>query len=190
MGKRKGFSIPFTSLKDGSHSFKFEVADSFFDAFPFSEIKKGKVKIAVEMQKQFNILTLDLKMKGEVELVCDRCGNDYLQPVKGERKLVAHLNADHFEDEDDLISLPESMHELGLSQYFYEYISLLIPSKRICGGNPEDASQCDPEMIAKLEKLNPDSHRDENNPGKKNARKEKEATDPRWDSLKNIKFDN
>ncbi len=183
MGKLKGFKIPFTSLKDGSHNFEFEVTDSFFEAFPYSEIKKGNVQVDVELVKHFHIMTLDIKMKGEVEVNCDRCGNDYFQPIEGDRKLVAHLNADHFEDEDDLISLPESVHELDLSQYLYEYISLLIPSKRVCGGNPEGSNQCDQEMIAKLEKLKPES-----NQGK--SKKTKKSSDPRWDSLKNIKFDN
>jgi uncharacterized metal-binding protein YceD (DUF177 family) len=185
MGKLKGFKIPFTSLKDGSHKYKFEVTDSFFEVFPFSEIKKGNVQVNVTLVRHFHILTLDVVMEGEVEMNCDRCGNDYMQPVEGERKLVVHLNADHFEDEDDLISLPESVHELDLSQYLYEYISLLVPSKRVCGGDPEGTDQCDPEMIKKLEKLNPDKNRKGSD-----ADKNKKPIDPRWDSLKNIKFDN
>ena len=186
MAKQKGFKIPFTSLKDGSHKFKFEVTDSFFEGFPYSEIKKGSVQVNVTLTKHFHIMTLDIIMKGEVEMNCDRCGNDYMQPVEGEKKLVAHLNADHFEDEDDLISLPESVHELDLSQYLYEYISLLVPSKRVCGGNPEGSDQCDPEMIKQLEKLIPNKTGTESN----EKSETKKPVDPRWDSLKNIKFDN
>jgi uncharacterized metal-binding protein YceD (DUF177 family) len=180
MGGMKAFSIPFSSLKDGSHDFTFNVTDSFFEAFPFSEIKKGDVKIDVTMVKSFHIMTLNIKMKGEVEQVCDRCGNDYRQPVEGERVLVVHLNADSFEDEDDLISLPESVHALDLSQYLYEYISLLVPSRRVCGGNPEGSNECDPEVIKKLEELRAGSDSEE----------QQKDTDPRWDSLKNLKFDN
>ncbi|MDQ3109259.1 MAG: DUF177 domain-containing protein [Bacteroidota bacterium] len=183
----KAFSIPFSSLKDGSHDFTFQVTDSFFEVFPFSEIKKGTVKVDVSMVKSFHIMTLNIKMKGEVELVCDRCTNDYRQPVEGERILVVHLNADSFEDEDDLISLPESVHALDLSQYLYEYISLLAPSRRVCGGNPvrqdsfgEGSNECDPEVIKKLEELRAGSDPEE----------EQKNTDPRWDSLKNLKFDN
>lgn len=169
MGGMKAFSIPFSSLKDGSHEFAFNVTDSFFEAFPFSEIKKGNVKIDVTMVKSFHIMTLNIKMKGEVEQVCDRCGNDYRQPIEGERILVVHLNADSFEDEDDLISLPESVHALDLSQYLYEYISLLVPSRRVCGGNPEGSNECDPEVIKKLEELRAGSDSDE----------EQKSTDPR-----------
>lgn len=180
MGKLKGFKIPFTSLKDDSHNFRFEVTDSFFEAFPYSEVKKGKVEVNVDLVKHFNIMTLDIHMDGEVEVNCDRCGNDYFQHIEGDRKLVVHINADSFEDEDDLISLPESVHELDLSQYLYEYITLLIPSKRVCGGNPEGSNQCDPEVIEKLEQLKTGSDVGES----------EKPVDPRWDSLKNIKFDN
>jgi uncharacterized protein len=180
MGGLKDFKIPFTSLKDGSHDFKFEVTDSFFDAFPYSEIKKGNVHVDVTLVKHFHMLTVDIKMKGEVEQVCDRCGNDYTQPVEGERRLVVHLDSDKFEDEDDLISLPESVHALDLSQYLYEYITLLLPSRKVCGGNPEGSNQCDPEMIQKLEELRAGSDSEE----------EEKPIDPRWDSLRNLKFDN
>ena len=185
MGGLKEFKIPFTSLKDGSHEYKFEINDSFFEAFPYSEIHKGNIHIDVTLVKNFQIMTLKIHMNGEVEQVCDRCGNDYQQPLEGERTLVVHLNADSFEDEDDLISLPESVHALDLSQYLYEYISLLVPSRRVCGGNPEGSNQCDPEMIAKLEKLKPDNYRDASD-----SEEEEKPIDPRWDSLKNLKFDN
>ncbi|CAN5370416.1 DUF177 domain-containing protein [soil metagenome] len=180
MGGMKAFSIPFSSLKDGSHDFNFLVTDSFFEALPFSEIKKGNVKVDVTMVKSFHIMTLTIKMKGAVELTCDRCGNEYMQPIEGERILVVHLNAEKFEDEDDLISLTDSVHALDLSQYLYEYISLLPPTKRVCGGNPEGSNQCDQEVIKKLEELRAGSDSEE----------EKKDTDPRWDSLKNLKFDN
>ncbi len=181
MGGMKAFSIPFSSLKDGSHDFKFQVNDAFFEVFPFSEIKKGNVQVDVNMVKSFHIMTLNIKMKGEVEQVCDRCVSDYRQPVEGDRIMVVHLNADSFEDEDDLISLPESVHALDLSQYLYEYISLLVPSRRVCGGNPEGSNECDPEVIKKLEELRAGSDSDE---------EQNKNSDPRWDSLKNLKFDN
>ncbi len=180
MGGMKAFSIPFSSLNDGSHDFSFLVTNKFFEALPFSEIKKGTVQVNVSLVKSFHIMTLTIKMKGEVELICDRCGNDYSQPIEGDKVLVVHLNADSFEDEDDLITLPESVHSLDLSQYLYEYISLLAPSRRVCGGKPEGSNQCDPEMIKKLEELRAGSDSEEEN----------KESDPRWDLLKNLKFDN
>ncbi len=184
MSGLKEFSIPFTGLSDGSHEYRFVVTNTFFEAFPYSEIKKGNVQVDVTLVRHSLMLTLDIRIKGEVELTCDRCTSEYMQPVEGQYRLVVNLNAERFEDEDDLISLPESAHELDLAKYLYEYITLLVPSRRVCGGNPDAPDGCDPETISTLEKLKP---------GKVTKKKEKEEepeeTDPRWDSLKNIKFD-
>lgn len=59
-GGMKDFSIPFTSLKDGRHDFKFRVTSSFFEVFPNSEIEKGNIHIDVELIKNSHMLTLNL----------------------------------------------------------------------------------------------------------------------------------
>lgn len=185
MGSLKEFVIPFIGLKDGSHEFGFEVNDSFFEAFPYSEIHKGKIRVKTEMVKRPHMLTFDVRMEGESELPCDRCGNSYRQDINGEWQLVVKLNADSFNDEDDLISLPAGAHEFDLSQYIYEYIVLLLPSRRVCGEIPDPSrGNCDPEILKQLEKLDPGHEEEEE------EEEPKSESDPRWDSLKNIKFDN
>ncbi|HEU4717408.1 MAG TPA: DUF177 domain-containing protein, partial [Bacteroidia bacterium] len=169
-------------LKEGNHEYRMEVNDAFFESLPFSEIRQGQVDVKVDVAKHSRMMTLSISMEGFVFLPCDRCSADYRQPVSGERKMVVNLEADQFDDEDDLLSLPASVHELDLSQYLYEYISLLVPSRRVCGETPDPSKGCDPEIIAALEKLKP---------GKEiKSKKKKKEVDPRWDNLKKIKFKN
>lgn len=183
MGGMKDFIIPFIGLKDGSHEFGFEVNDTFFEAFPHSETQKGKIRVKAVMIKHSHMLTFDLTLNGEVELPCDRCGNTYRQDLQGEWQLVVKLNADSFNDEDDLISLPAGAHEFDLSQYLYEYITLLVPSRRVCGEIPNpERGDCDPDVIEQLNKLSPAQEEEEE--------EKPSESDPRWDSLRNIKFDN
>jgi len=179
MGGMKDFSIPFTSLKDGRHDFKFRVTSSFFEVFPNSEIEKGNIHIDVELIKNSHMLTLNLFFKGEANQLCDRCGNDYLQPLVGNKQLIVQLNSDKFEDEDDLISLPESAHALNLSQYLYEYIILFLPARKVCLGRTGESNHCDVKMIEKLNQLKSGSDSEEL----------EKPNDPRWDFLKNLKFD-
>jgi uncharacterized metal-binding protein YceD (DUF177 family) len=171
----KDLVIPFAGMKEGKYSFSVELNDTFFDALEFSEIKKGKIKVAIEMERRPMLLNFDIKIEGTVERECDRCGNMYDQPVHDNRNVVVNLNADHFEDEDDLISLPANYNDFDLTQYIYEYISLAVPAKQVC---PESVG-CDPEIIRKLNQLQP---------GEKT--KKKKESDPRWDALKNFKSDN
>lgn len=183
MSALKEFVIPFIGLKDGSHEFGLEVTDTFFEAFPGSELEKGSVKVRAEMLKRPQMLTFDVFLDGDVSLPCDRCGNNYRQPVNGSFQLIVNLNGETFNDEDDLISLPPGAHEFDLSQYVYEYLTLLLPSRKVCGETPDPSrGDCDPVILEKLKELEPGHSEEETG--------EDENSDPRWDGLKNIKFDN
>lgn len=171
----KDLVIPFSGMKEGNYSFSAELDDTFFESLEFSEIKKGNIKVAIEMERRQHLLNLDITINGSVELECDRCGNNYAQDIHDQRNVVVNLNADHFEDEDDLISLPQSQNDFDLSPYIYQYIVLAIPAKRVC---PENVG-CDPDVISKLNQLQPgDTDTNET------------ESDPRWDALKNFKSDN
>lgn len=174
MARMKELVIPFSGMKEGEYSFSFELNESFFESLEFSEIKKGKVKVNIELERRPNLLNLEITLDGMVELECDRCGNTYEQPIADHRFVVVNLNADQFEDEDDLISLPANYNELDLTQYLYEYIVLAVPQKRVC---PESIG-CDPEVLKKLDQLYP---------GEQTGNT---STDPRWDALKNFKDNN
>lgn len=173
MAKLKDLVIPFSGMNEGKYNFTMELDNTFFESLEFSTIKKGEVKVQVEMDRRQLMLTLDIAIDGHVEMECDRCGNMYRQLIETDRTMVVNLNADHFEDVDDLINLPASYNELDLTQYVYEYISLAVPAKLICPEVPG----CDPEVIGKLEKLKPGDN-------------ENTSSDPRWDALKNLKDNN
>lgn len=175
MAKLKDLVIPFSGMNEGTYSFDMELHDTFFESLEFSEIKKGEISVRVEMVRTQHMLNLDISINGDVEMECDRCGNMYMQPVETERTMIVNLNADHFEDEDDLISLPATYNELDLTQYIYEYISLAIPAKLVCPEVPG----CDPDVIRKLKELEPGENESDNT-----------STDPRWDALKNLKDNN
>lgn len=171
----KDLVIPFSGMKEGDYSFSAELNNTFFEALEFSEIKKGNIKVAIEMECRQHLLNLEITIDGTVELECDRCGNNYSQEIEDQRNVVVNLNADHFEDEDDLISLPQSQNNIDLSPYIYQYIVLAIPAKRVC---PDNVG-CDPEVIQKLNQLNAGENKNNDN-----------STDPRWDALKNLKDNN
>jgi uncharacterized metal-binding protein YceD (DUF177 family) len=175
MGKMKELVIPFSGMKEGKYDFSYSLNDKFFEALEFSEIKKGNVKVDIVMERRATLLNLEIKLDGTVELECDRCGNTYDQPITDHRYIVVNLNADNFEDEDDLISLPSNYNELDLTQYIYEYIALAVPQKRVC---PETTG-CDPEVLKKLDQLFPGEQKNEST-----------ADDPRWDVLKKLKDNN
>lgn len=168
----KDLVIPFSGMKEGDYSFSVELDNTFFESLEFSEIQTGNIKVAIEMERRQHLLNLDIAISGNVELECDRCGNTYSQEIEDQRNVVVNLNSDHFEDEDDLISLPQSQSDFDLTPYIYQYIVLAVPAKRVC---PENVG-CDPDVIQKLNQLKPGEQKDDD-----------QSTDPRWDALKNLK---
>ena len=67
------YTIPFSGLKEGEHLFDFIADDRFFAGFEESEITKGSVAVQVKLEKRSTYLRLSFALKGEVELICDRC---------------------------------------------------------------------------------------------------------------------
>jgi uncharacterized metal-binding protein YceD (DUF177 family) len=167
------FVIPFSGLKPGRYEYSFEVDDTFFEHFEQSEFTSGKLLVKVELQRQTTMLAFAFDIEGTVNLLCDRCGDPYDQPVKGSRRMVAHLGGAEPENLDDIIILSAHEHVLDVSQYVYEFITLLMPARRV---HPD--GECDPEVIRKLNELRSGDDGEGKVP-----------SDPRWAALKGLAFE-
>ena len=170
MKKLKEFLISFSGLKEGKHTFSLKAKDAFFDCFDYSEIKHGSVDVEVFLHKHSTFLELDISTKGKVEVMCDRCTDNFSQDIEGERQVLVKYGEEFLDDGDDLIILPPSENDLDLSGLVYESIVLSIPSRRI---HPEE--ECNMETLEALEDIRVEETTEE------------EATDPRWDGLKDLK---
>lgn len=167
MGVLKDYEIPYTGLKLGKHNFRFEIGNKFFEAFEYSEVEKGELVAAVELEKQSTMLVLNFHISGTVNTICDRCTEPIDVPVSAEERLIVKFGDEPFEDTDEIIVLPPSEHKVKLGQFLFEFIELNMPQKRI-----HEEGKCNREMIAAL-----NEHRVEDG----------DVTDPRWEALKALK---
>jgi len=169
------FSIPIGGLKEGHHTFEFEINKTFFDLFEESEIKEGELSAVVEIERRPSHIDLEVKISGKVRVCCDRCLEMFDHPVECENKLLVNFGSEKDESDPEIITLPYDEYELDLKQYFYEYIYLALPIQRI---HPDDAkgdSTCEPSMLRKLKEF---------------LVEEEVKSDPRWDELKKLINDN
>ena len=147
------YIIPFSSYSNGLHKFEYELVDAFFKLFPESEIQKADVLVKVEMIRQERQLEFSFTLDGWVLQPCDRCLEEYEQPITGEFKLYGKFGHGNNEDEFDVVWLPEDVCHIDLSQYLYEYVMLSLPMRKvhpdIAGGRPG----CDPGMLDLLKNL-------------------------------------
>lgn len=166
------YVIPLKGLSDGDHAYDFKISDKFFEKFENSEIKKGKLNAEVILSKHAAVISVTFNITGTVELICDRCLDNFDYPLKSSNKLYIKFGTEPTENLDDVIFLPDIKQQLFIAQYIYEFINLNISLKRTHPDDKDGNSLCNSEMLKKLNELNIDKT---NN------------IDPRWEKLKNIK---
>ncbi len=177
MPTRKEYVIQFVGLGVGLHEFKFEVGDTFFKDFEYSEIKRGNIIIDLKLLKQSQMMVLEFEISGTVKAECDLCTGEFDLPINGTQKLIVKVGgSDTGNEDDDIITIAANEHELDLAQYIYEYITISLPSKRVHPLDKKGKSTCDKEVLKKLEDFIIEEE------------KEEKKIDPRWDDLKNIKL--
>lgn len=171
------YLIPFIGLKLGKHQFGFKISKKFFDVFNFDEFESCDVVVDVVLEKKNNMLEINFKHNGTVNVPCDLTGEYFDLPIKGKLKLVVQFGEEYNNDNDELLVLPHGEHQIDLSQYIYEMIVLSVPHKRIHPGVKDGTLQT--EALNKLKELQV----------KELKREKKEEIDPRWDKLKNLLTD-
>lgn len=166
----KQFVIQFGGLKADQHHFDFEIDDTFFEHFEYSEIKEGTIHVHLELLKEEKVLAFTFSFDGKVTLPCDRCFEPVDLKINGTEHLVVKFGDGYYEENDELQIIPEGVTQFDISPFLYEYIHLLLPVRRV---HPEDEngnSLCNPEVIKMLEQSSSATE-----------------PDPRWEALNKLK---
>jgi len=170
----KQFSIPFTGLKLGKHQFEFDIDKRFFDAFEYSLVKDGNLKVKLELDKQETMLLLNFQIEGTLQLNCDTCLAEFAQPITVKERQIVKFAEEELESDDlEIMTLSKKESEIDVSSLIYEYITIAVPYVNKC----EQAGQsCDQEMLSTLSKL-----------ASSDTEEEEKNDDPRWAALKKLK---
>lgn len=172
MGYLKKYRINFRDLEIGTHNFTFEIEDRFFANFEKSEIQEGKLESKVELTKEERLITLDIVIEGEVNIMCDRCLEYLMYPIHYKGIIYIKPEEEVQENNDEVIKITPDQSFVNLAQYFYESIHLALPLKRTHPDDENGNSTCNKEMLELI---------------KQHQKGENEETiDPRWEKLKHI----
>ncbi len=169
------FTIPIGGIKNGHHEFEFKIGKPFFDQFEESEIKAGELTAIAEVLRSSSHLDLDIRISGIVRVCCDRCLEVFDHPVDCVNRLLVKFGRESDDSDPEIITVTDEDNELDLRQYFYEFIHLALPIRRIHPDNADGVSTCDPVMLQKL---------------KEHLVEDDKGGDPRWDELKKLMNDN
>jgi uncharacterized metal-binding protein YceD (DUF177 family) len=163
MSGRRIYDIPHIGLKPGDHSFQFEITDQFFTEYDQQDFSNCNAVINVTLEKNTGFMQLKFDIGGTLDVICDRCGNTVPLQLWDEFKILVKIVDDaekmNEEEEDpDIFYIDRSESYIHLSDWFYEFINLSIPSTRICADKPSGESGCNQEVLAKLKGMQPEEH--------------------------------
>lgn len=173
VNRLKEYTIQFVGLEPGNHQYEFEVNDTFFEQFEFSQIQHGQINVTVDLEKMERMMIFNIGIEGEALVTCDRCTEEFNFPISDTQRLIVKLGAEYMEESEDVVVIPETEYKFDLSPYIYEFIHLALPARLLHPDDEDGNSICDPEMLRLLEKLTPTE----------------DTFDPRWEALKNLNTD-
>lgn len=170
------YKIDLKAMQGGAEMRSLVANDEFFAEVQGPEIQHGNVSLDLTVSEVAGAFKVTFSFDGEVEVICDRCLEPMVQPVSGEAELRVKLG-ETYEDDGDIIQVPEEDGVLDISWQVYEQIALQIPIRHVHADG-----ECKAEMQEVLS---------EHEAGRSETRSEgkevKETpTDPRWDALKKL----
>ncbi|MFQ5448128.1 MAG: DUF177 domain-containing protein [Saprospiraceae bacterium] len=165
------FTIPVSGLRDGLHEFDFSIGDEFFKCFEESPITHGQIEVRLRFDKQPDMYELAFDIKGTIVTPCDRCLEDFDHPIDDLQHLLVKFDEEEWEDADVVYIAPGTP-SVNVAKYIYEFINLAIPMVKT---HEKAGERCNPEMLKFL---------------KRQDAGEKPRSNPAWDALRDINFEN
>ncbi len=168
----KEFTIPFMGLKDGKHEFSFQIDNTFFKHFEFTDFNDASLDGKLVLNKKPTFLELHFDVLGSVDLVCDVSTESFEHDVKTEFDLIVKFGTPSENNSDEILVIPDGSYQINVAQNFYEIVVLSLPLKRVHPGIEDGTLKS--EILTKLKELEPKENKLD---GKK---------DPRWNKLKDL----
>lgn len=172
------FGVNIVGLSNSLHHFEFECGEAFFSKFENSLIPEGSFKVNVALDKHETFIEAEFNITGVARLVCDRSLESFNQPIKANHKLVFKYGDKDEELSDEIVIIHRETATLELEQFFFEFIALAIPLKRLHPKFKEDENDDDDAEVKLVYSTKSSAEEDE-------ITKEDEI-DPRWNILKNL----
>lgn len=176
MGRLGTYKVDLKGLKEASATYDWVVGNDFFALVEGEDVQKGNVNVQLTVTKEADLFNLDFELNGSAVVSCDRCLDDLTLSIETTGDLKIKLG-DDFDDDGEILIVPEEDGTVNVAWYIYEFIVLSLPLKKV-----HSPGKCNREMMSKLnEHLIDEVADDADESGVTSG-----ETDPRWNDLKKI----
>ena len=180
MKKLRDYEIGIAKLSNKKHLYEFELDDSFFDLFEREIILGGNLKAHVELDKTESMLTFNMAIKGDVQLVCDRSLDEFDYPIDVQATFRVKYGEENAELDDDLWQITPNTQSINVAQHLYDYIGLEVPMKKLHPRYVEETDEEDNDQDILIYSSRKTTE------GEDGEDDDDDEVDPRWDALRNL----
>ncbi len=160
MSGKRSFEIAFVGLKPGIHEYVYDITDKFFADYDKQDFTNCIANIKLQLEKNSSFMLLHFEVGGNLDLICDRCGNTLPIQLWEDFKIAVKLvdNPDemnNLEEDPDVYYIGKMDSHLNVSEWIYEFINLSIPMQRMCSEEDMGGKYCNKEVLQKLKEMKP-----------------------------------
>jgi uncharacterized protein len=150
MDSLREFSIPLRSLSNGLHAFRWKLDERFFRNFEGSPLDNGNFEIEAVLDKEDDLSTVQLKIKGSYHSNCDRCLAEIDIPVNKEHQFYIKTGVG-VSDDPDLVLISPDATELRMADVLYDYVCLSLPLTQVTDCEKMKVRPCNMEVLKRIQ---------------------------------------
>ncbi len=166
------YEIDIFKLRNGQHTYNFDVNDAFFEAFENSPVKKGNGRVEVILEKEERMIQVDMHLSLTIPLECDKTLKPFDYQVEENKEIMYKYGESEEELDEDLYMITRNTQRIDLTHLIYEYVCMAIPMRKIHPDHLDESEE--DELIYRSE-----GSGDQEDDGD-------DSVDPRWSKLKDL----
>lgn len=182
----RAYNIDVIKLKEGKHSFTFEVKDEFFKFYEAEDWVNGaNITVNVLINKTVSVMEADFHFTGTVRLICDRSLEEFDHPIEFTEKVIYKYGPIEQEISEDVFMITRDTSSINVAQLIYEFMLLAIPAKKIHPDYLEEMDEDDFDEEGSIVYLSDEEELEADET--ESSEDQDQPVDPRWEILNKLK---
>ncbi len=98
------YNISLKNLSAGDSYFEYDLDRKYFETIDGDEVKKGNVKVTVNVKRTSSTFELNIVLKGVIQVPpCTRCLDDMDLEVDSKNRLIVKFGKEYSEESDEIV---------------------------------------------------------------------------------------
>jgi len=167
MNQHREYEIAFVGLKPGVHVYDYRINDQFFALYGAQDFSNCEANVKLSLERNSGFMQLKFDISGDVDVVCDKCGNPLNKQLWDEFNVIVKLVDEpelmnEQEEDPDIYYIGRNESHLMVSDWIFEFINLSLPMQKRCNLEELGGPLCNKKVLEQLKQMEIDVMKDIN----------------------------